>query len=185
MGTNDPEKLRGLRLKAVLMEYDDLRDEIKRRVDQRTHISYFAIAIILVALGLYTKSENSLILVFVPSALIYWLFIIDSSYSAHLNIISYIREKIEGKKLPLLIGRVDDEGWIYWETDYYKNKKQRYSQRFRVYLIFSWFIYVICGSVLYNNVSTFLFLLYWIMYGIFIVHFSCKCWRYYVTYSPS
>jgi hypothetical protein len=186
MGNNESDKeLRELRLEAVLAEYNDLRDEIKRRIDQRTHISYFMVAIILVALGLYVTSDNALILVFIPSVLIYWLFIIDSSYSAHLSIIGYIREKIEAKKLPLLIGKVDDEeGWIYWETDYFKTKKKRYSQRFRVYIIFSWLIYILCGAMIYKTVSIFLFLLYWVIYGVFIVYLSHKCREYYKTYTP-
>lgn len=183
--TESKSELRELQLKAVLHEYDDLRDEIKRRIDQRTHISYFAVFLMLGTLGLYFTSKNPLILVFVPLILIYWLFMIDSSYSTHLDIVWYIREKIEGLKLPLLIGRVDgEEGWIYWETNYFKDNEKRYSQRFKIYIIFSGIIYVICGLMIYKNLERTLFWMYWIVYGVLLLYFSRKCWRYYAKYSP-
>ena len=186
--TASEEELKDLQLQAVLAEYNDLRDEIKRRIDQRTHISYFVIAIILCIFGLYVKSNNPMILVFTPLALIYWLFIVDSSYSVHLNIIGYIRDKIEGIKLPMLIGKVDaKEGWINWETYYFEDKKKRCSGIFKVFVIFSWLIYIICGIIITCDMiitkpSITLFLLYWIVYGIFMIYFSYKCWRYYHYY---
>lgn len=182
---NQSEKLRELRVKAVLAEYNDLRDEIKRRVDQRTHISYFVIAIMVGVLGLYVTSKNPLILVLVPSVLMYWLSIIDSSYSHNKELTKYIREKIEAKKLPSLIGKVNDrEGWIYWETYYSQDdkkgySKKRYSSRYKVYIISSWFVYIICGLAIHGNVSETLFLLYWGFYGVLMTYFSCKCLKYY------
>ena len=180
--SNKSEKLRELRVKAVLAEYNDLRDSIKRRVDQRTHISYFVIAIMVGVLGLYVTSENPLILVLAPSVLMYWLSIIDSSYSHNKELTKYIREEIEVKKLPLLIGKVNyEEGWINWETYYSKDDKKRYSSRFKVYVISSWFICVTCGLAIYGNVSETLFLLYWSFYGVFMTYFSCKCLKYYFS----
>lgn len=170
------EELRKLRLKAVLLEYEDLRDEIKRRMDHRTYISYVVIAMTLGALGLYVTSENPLILVFIPSILIYWLSFVDSSYSHHLVITKYIREKIEGMKLPSLIGKAnDEEGWIDWEAYYFRDKKRRYISRFKIYVVFSWVIYAICGLEIHKDVPGILFLLYWIVYGAFMLYFSYKC----------
>lgn len=183
--SNKSEKLRELRVKAVLAEYNDLRDEIKRRVDQRTHISYFVIAIMVGVLGLYVTSENPLVLVLAPSVLMYWLSIIDSSYSHNKELTEYIRERIEGKKLPSLIGRTNDkQGWISWETYYSRDDKKRYSRkryssRYKVYIISSWFIYIICGLAIHGNVSEILIVFYLDFYGSFMTYFSCKCWEYY------
>lgn len=166
-----------LQLQAVLLEYEDLRDEIKKRMDQRTHISYFVIAMTSGALGLYVSLREPLILVFTPSILIYWLLIIDSSYTHHREIIQYIREKIEGMKLPMLIERASDEdGWIYWETYYSKDRKRRYSSRFKIYVALSWIIYILCGSVLiYEDVHRILLFSYGIVYGSFLVWIFYKC----------
>lgn len=177
--TEKTRDLRKLRLDAVLLEYEDLRDEIKRRMDQRTYISYFAIAMTIGALGLYGTSNNPYILVATPLILIYWLFFIDSSYSHHSVIMRYIREKIEGVKLPLLIGKVNGkEGWIYWETYYAEDRERRYSSRFWIYIVSSWIIFVICGLVIYGDVPEKYLLLYWIGYGAVMIHFSFNCWIY-------
>ena len=166
-----------MQLQAVLLEYEDLRDEIKKRMDQRTHISYFVIAMTSGALGLYMSLREPLILVFTPLILIYWLLIIDSSYTHHREIIQYIREKIEGMKLPMLIEKAsDEEGWIYWETYYSKDRKRRYSSRFKIYVALSWIIYILCGLVLiYENVHRIFLFSYWIVYSSLLVWVSYKC----------
>ena len=177
--TESEKDLRKLQLKAVLTEYNDLRDEVKRRIDHRTHISYFVITVILGTLGLYITSENPLVVVIIPPIVMYWLFIIDSSYSHHLDITEYIRKRIEEKKLPELIEKFnDEEGWINWETHYF-NEKKTYSSRFMVYVLLSWIVYVICGLIIHKNISQTLFLLYWIFYGHLAIYFSFKCWQYY------
>lgn len=173
--SNKSEKLRELQVKAVFAEYNDLRDEIKRRVDQRTHISYFVIAMMVGVLGLYATSENPYVLLFAPSILLYWLSIIDSSYSHNKELTEYIRKEIEGEKLPSLIG----ESWINWETYYSEEPKRRFSSRYKVYIISSWFIYIICGLAIHGNVSEILFVFYLDFYGSLMTYFSCKCWEYY------
>ena len=181
---NDSSKdLVKMQFQAVLAEYNDLRDEVKRRIDHRTHISYFVIAVILSISGLYIASGNLLLVVLIPSVLIYWLFIISSSYAHHLDIVTYIREEIEGKKLPQLIREFNGKGWIAWET-YYFDRKKIYSSRFIVYISLGWTVYAVCGILIHNsvireNMSQSLPVLYWVGYGIPILYFSYICWKYY------
>lgn len=177
--TRFDKDLTEMQLKAVLTEYNDLRDEVKRRIDHRTHISYFVMTVILGTFGFYITSENPLVVVLIPSIVIYWLFIMSSSYFHHLDIVTYIRRRIEEKKLPELIGRNNDgEGWINWET-YYFNEKKVYSSRFIVYILLSWAVYVMCGIIIHMNMSQSLSILYWILYGHFQIYFSYKCYKYY------
>ena len=184
MTTNtEPENyLKKMRLEAVLAEYNDLRDEAKRRIDHRTHISYFVITIILGAFGLYITSKNPWVLILIPSIVMYWLFIIDSSYFHHLDIVRYIREKIEGEKLPLLIGKANDkEGWLNWET-YYFDKKKVHSSRFRIYIFLGWIILLICGLIFLYIILQSLPLLYLIPYGVYWILYGLPMRHFYLRY---
>lgn len=179
------ENVRTLQLKAVLAEYNDLRDEIKRRIDHRTHISYFVITAIVGIFGLYITSKNPFVVVLIPLIMAYWLFIITSSYLHHADITDYIREKIEKEKLPLLIGKVKKESWIMWETYYLKEKKIS-SSRFKVYILLTWVVYAICSGILYINMPQNSPLLYWILYDAYLIflvvsaaYFYLKCREYY------
>lgn len=162
------EDLKPLQLKAVLAEYNDLRDEAKRRIDHRTHISYFVITVMVGIFGLYITSENPLVVVLIPVIVAYWLFIITSSYFHHVDITEYIREKIEKEKLPLVIGKFNKEGWINWET-YYFTEKKIHSSRFIIYILLMGAVYAICGIILYVNMSQNSSLLYWVLYYAYLI----------------
>ena len=191
MTPRSEETMRTLQLKAVLAEYNDLRDEIKRRIDHRTHISYFVIAVVVGICGLYITSKTPVVVVVIPFVVAYWLFIITSSYFHHADITEYIRKKIEGEKLPLLIGKAKKESWIMWETYYFNENKIGFS-RFIIYVILYLIVYIGCGFIIYINIPQNPFFLQWHLFGAYcilfsvpLMYFSLKCWEYYKRRSQS
>jgi hypothetical protein len=60
----EDEKTRAL--DAVIAEYEDLRDEIKRRIDQRMHITELMITIVSTIAGFAVHTGNWIILGVLP-----------------------------------------------------------------------------------------------------------------------
>jgi hypothetical protein len=113
MGEKRKEKL-----DAVLSEYNDLRDEIKRRIDQRTQITGLMVTIDGTLAGFAIYTGNLFILGLIPFVSVFCLLNIKSSYIIHKRLTRYIREIIECQKLRRNIFKGSNKLWISWETFY-------------------------------------------------------------------
>lgn len=143
---NEKEKKRAL--DAVLVEYDDLRDEIKRRIDQRTHMTQLTITIDGTLAGVAFYTGNFFILGIIPFVTAFCLLNIKASYATHMRLIRYIREIIEGQKLPSIF-EGSDKLWVSWET-FFKEilahpQRQKASRR-PIYDMFQAFVSIICSG---------------------------------------
>ncbi len=152
MDNND----RQLQLSAVIEEWKDLRDEIKRRIDQRTVITEFMITLVSALLTAAIVSHNFYILGIIPFAAEYCLYHVKATYYIHRLLTTYVRDQIENQKMKVIFPDSKVQ-WLSWET-YYKGKvtdkeKERASRR-RFYNLFALGLYLGCGMVF----STYAFL---------------------------
>jgi hypothetical protein len=138
---------RELQLRAVIEEWKDLRDEVKRRVDQRTVITQFMVTLVSALLTAAVVSGNFYVIGIIPFASAYCLYHVKATYFIHHWLVTYIREQIEDGKM----GRIfpnSEVRWLSWET-YYKTEvskieKERASRR-RFYNLFEFSLYLGCG----------------------------------------
>jgi len=140
----DEEKEKALY--AVLAEYNDLRDEIKRRIDQRTRITELMITIDVTIAGVALYTGNVFILGIMPFISAFCIVNIKTTYLTHRRLTRYIREIIEGQKLPYIFDG-SSRLWISWET-FFRQKlssphRQRASRR-RMFIMFELCISVVC-----------------------------------------
>lgn len=140
---------RQLELSIVVEEWKDLRDEIKRRIDQRTVITGFMVTLVSALLSAAIVSGNFYIVGIIPFAAEYCLYHVKATYYIHRLLTTYVREEIENRKMNAIFPDSKVQ-WLSWET-YYKNKvsdkeKQRASRR-RFYNLFALGLYLGCGIV--------------------------------------
>lgn len=146
-------KEREMQLNVVVEEWKDLREEVKRRIDQRTIITQFIITLVSALLTTAVLSGNLYIISIIPFATAYCLYHIKASYFVHHWLVTYIRERIEDQKMRKVFPNSDVQ-WLSWET-YYKNEisqseKERASRR-RFYNLLEVGLYLGCGVVFTAN----------------------------------
>lgn len=122
----EDEKKRAL--DATIAEYEDLRDEIKRRIDQRTHITELMITIDSTLAGVAVYTGNWLVLGVLPFVSAFCLLNIKASYVVHRRLTQYISEIIERQKLPLIFSE-SNRLWLSWETFYRERLAGPHRQR--------------------------------------------------------
>lgn len=118
-------------IQAVLAEYNDLRDEIKRRIDGRTRMTEIMLTVAGVLSGAAFYAANAkidywfLIIGVIPFVAAFCIANIKASYFVHERIRCYIREVIERKKLPEIFTNVlglepcsCHSLWMSWESYY-------------------------------------------------------------------
>ncbi|MEM2969826.1 MAG: hypothetical protein QXR63_02705 [Candidatus Bathyarchaeia archaeon] len=164
---------RKMQLKIVLEEWKDLRDEIKRRIDQRTVITQFMITLISALLTTAVLSGNFYVIGVIPFAAAYCLYHVKATYFVHGWLARYIRDQIENKKMSKIFPN-SDVRWLSWET-YYKNEvsksERKRASRRRFYNFFELSMYLGCGLIFSAYVSinlpiwlsATLVLLFWIL----------------------
>lgn len=144
---NDNE--RDLQLKVVIEEWKDLRDEIKKRIDQRTLITQFMVTLVSALLTAAFASHNFYIVGIIPFAAAYCLYHIKATYFMHRWLVKYIREEIEERKMSLIFPNCKIK-WLSWET-YYKNEvsdtEKKQASRRPFYNLFAVGLYLGCGVV--------------------------------------
>ena len=105
------------KLQAIISEYQALREEINRR----TRYQMYCITVSVIGVGTLIGVIAGSPIAFSPILLVIpWLLsvfgIIWSDHSHGIHLIGlYIRNEIEGKKLPMLFGSSDIR-WIGWES---------------------------------------------------------------------
>lgn len=140
-----------MKLDAVFEEYKDLRDEIKRRIDQRSQITQLMITFDGTLAGFALYTGNLFILGLVPFVSAFFLHITKASYVIHRRLTRYIREIIEGQKLPNIF-KDSDNLWISWETFYMKrisNFERQKGARRPIYDIFQLSVFIVCSFVIF------------------------------------
>lgn len=94
---------------------DDIRDEIKRRIDQRDKYSIQLTVVLSAIVGVsFSKPGFEKILLAAPLASIYFTVLILYSYRIHAVLAGYLREKIE----PALAALAGTDPSIEWERYY-------------------------------------------------------------------
>jgi hypothetical protein len=166
------ESEKELYLKAVIEEWKDLRDEIKRRIDQRTVITQFMITLVSALLTAAVLSGNFYIIGIIPFAAAYCLYHVKATYYIHRWLTTYIRDQIENRKMNRIFPNSDVQ-WLSWET-YYKNevseKEKKLASRRPFYNLFELSLYLSCGAAFswYTSLhlpfcsGTTLVVLYWV-----------------------
>jgi len=117
MSTSD---LRELRLKAVLTEYRSLRSEGMKNMEMRARVTMIMVSASGIVGAIAIPYKNPFAFAIIPFLALVWAEIIHHSYSVHVKLERYLREHIEGRKIPSLIDRYSDppnqEGWIHWSS---------------------------------------------------------------------
>lgn len=116
-------------IQAVLAEYSDLRDEIKRRIDGRTRMTEIMLTVAGVLSGAAFYAANAKIdywftvIGVIPFVTAFCIANIKASYFVHERIRCYIREVIERRKLPEIftdVLRLEPYSyhglWMSWEN---------------------------------------------------------------------
>lgn len=164
------ERIGGLDLKldAVLSEYDDCRDEIKIRIQQRTRMTEFYIVGLAAIAGFAIQSGNYCIMVIAPAYAVFIYAMIIGTYFYTDSLGNYIREEIELKKIPHILGKpppmafVGEKtslkwktGWLAWETNFYEHlTKWRPPSRKKILYLFTWgIISVSTISLIYGLIA--------------------------------
>lgn len=123
---------------------NDLRDEIKKRIDQRDKYS-IRLTIVLSALVAFAFSESEFqkALIAAPLASIYFTVLILYSYRVHSLIAKYLREVIE----PRLADGVGHKLALEWETWYKANEIPGIRKKF--FLAALWVVTLATIALLY------------------------------------
>lgn len=150
------------KLDAVLSEYDDCRDEIKIRIQQRTRMTEFYIVGLAAIAGFAIQSENYCIMAIAPAYAVFIYSMIIGTYFYTDSLGNYVREEIELRKIPHILGKpppmvfLGEEtslewktGWLAWETNFYEHlTKWRPPSRKKMLYLFSW------GIILVSTISS-------------------------------
>lgn len=152
----------GRKLKTVLAEYNDCRDEIKTRIQQRTRMTEFYILGLAAITGFAIQSGNYFVMSVAPAYTVFIYAMIINTYFYTDSLAHYIREEIELKKIPHILGKVPsmnflgektthdwETRWLGWETNYERClRKQNPLSRKKILHFFSW------GIVLVSSISS-------------------------------
>lgn len=149
------------KLEAVLAEYSDCREEIKIRIQQRTRMTEFYIIGLTAIAGFAIQGGNYLIMAIAPAYAIFIHALILGTYFYTDSLAHYIREEIELKKIPHILGKVPEmeclrkktslewkTEWLGWETNFEECLKGLNPIRRRKILYF-----FSCGTVLISSIS--------------------------------
>lgn len=114
---------------------EDIRDEIKRRIEQRDRYSIeFTIALSAIIAVSFYQAQNKFILIFLPGISNYFSWLIFYSYRIHIILVQYIYTKIEPSLSELCKLELENE----WQH-YYKMHEE-YGIRRPFFLIINWLI---------------------------------------------
>lgn len=176
------------KLDAVLAEYNDCRREIRIRIQQRTRMTQFYIIGLTAIIGLAVQSGNYFVMAIAPAYAIFMYSMIIGTYFYTDSLANYIREEIELKKIPYILGKVPHQmdflgdeltakwetRWLGWETNFEKCfKGANPIPRKKVLYVFSWG--VIFASVVSLGYALFLLKFHIIL---IIVLVSVLLWTY-------
>lgn len=140
------------KVQVVLAEYNDCRNEIKLRIQQRTQMTQFYIVGIVAIFGYAIQVANSLIWLIASGYAVFMYVQILGTYFYSDSLALYVREEIESKKIPHLLGEISNmepttkstlyewkTAWLGWETNYEKCLKEyNIIRRKRVLRAFTW-----------------------------------------------
>jgi len=146
-----------------LTEYSDCREEIKIRIQQRTRMTEFYIIGLTAIAGFAIQSGNYLIMAIAPAYAMFIHALILGTYFYTDSLAHYIREEIELKKIPHILGGVPQmkslgkttslewkTGWLGWETNFEACLKGfNPIRRRKILYLFSW------GTILTSHILRF------------------------------
>lgn len=128
----------GPKLKTVLAEYNDCRDEIKTRIQQRTRMTEFSILGLAAITGFAIQSGNYSVMSVAPAYTVFIYAMIINTYFYTDSLAHYIREEIELKKIPHILRKVPsmnflgektthdwETRWLGWEINYERCLRKR------------------------------------------------------------
>ncbi|MFA5364403.1 MAG: hypothetical protein WC325_04385 [Candidatus Bathyarchaeia archaeon] len=182
-------------LEAVLTEYKDCREEIKLRIQQRTQMTELYIVGLAAIAGFTVQNGNSLLMFVAPAYAIFIYEMIQGTYFYTSCLATYIREEIESKKIPYILGKVPlmqsemeqtakwTTRWLGWETNFNKCLIQKNKMpRNKVLHLFTWtIVFGSTASTVYGLIQqntnilrvTFVGLLMLLVYG-YAIHWIEK-----------
>ncbi len=139
-------------IQVVLAEWKDLRDDINKRVQQRTLITQIMVALVSALIAAAFTANNLYLLGVVPFVAVFFMLLIKASYNRHRLITRYIRENIERDNLNKLFPL--SEKLLYWET-WFKSippsDKEKTNRRVG-YNAFNLGTLIVCGTILYGYI---------------------------------
>ncbi len=156
----EEKNINELRLQAVLAEYEDLRDEIKRRIIGREalFVALMTALGVTVAFILQTRSYYYVVILALITLLFIWHIL--SSYTIHKIITFYIAKFLERRKLASLVGWHDSRkeldrriGWIDFEN-FYEDAGLVVGIRVGLYVLFSVSVLILSAVVVQWQTNT-------------------------------
>ncbi|MBL7074211.1 hypothetical protein ISS37_03090 [candidate division KSB1 bacterium] len=134
------------KLQAIISEYQMLREEIQRRSTDQMHCVVASVLSIGVLISLIAQNPTkySPVLIVIPWILaVFGIIWLDCNCSIFL-LGQYIRDEIEGKKLPALL-ESSEINWIGWQHYIYKKREK---WKFPSYIVFILpFFYFVIPSI--------------------------------------
>lgn len=142
----------------VLEEWKNLKDEIKKRVEQRTTLTELMItldsALITAASAEAFLKNNYIIFGIIPFVTAFFMLLIKASYNRHRLLTRYIIEEIEGKKLKNITSlgfqSLNFETWFEEQTD--EDAQYVRTNRAHAYSVFNAGVFIVCSSIFIHYV---------------------------------
>ena len=139
------------KLQAVLAEYNDCRSEIKLRIQERTRMTEFYIVGIVAIAGYAIQTRNYFLMLIASAYAVFIYAMIVGTYFYTDSLAHYVREEIESKKIPHILGEAPQlplvkesvmkwkTAWLGWETNFEECvRRSNPISRRRVLHLFSW-----------------------------------------------
>jgi len=101
------------KLQILLNEYEELRNELKQRIEQRDNFSVQFVVACCAVLALTVSIQNGYLVALLPVITVFFATQIFESYRVHERLVEFIRDTIE-KKICELVS--DDMQDCLWET---------------------------------------------------------------------
>ena len=120
------------KLQAVLAEYNDCRGEIMIRIQQRTRMTQFYVVGIVAIAGYAVQTRNYFLMLIASAYAMFIYTMIIGTYFYTDALAHYVRDEIESKKIPHILGEVPQKlpvketvidwetAWLGWETNFEK-----------------------------------------------------------------
>jgi len=138
---------RDLCMKAILAEYESLKNDLRKQVSDRMTMTSIMISASGIVFAQLFVSGWTLFLPGVFGIALAWVYLLTTSYRIHFEISKYIRDEIEKTKIPKLIQNSEIR-CIYWESHCYDDLRREIGPRLWIHKLFVVGVYLLCGFLL-------------------------------------
>jgi hypothetical protein len=155
----DPKLKLRLQFNITKDEWKDLREEIRKRVEQRNYMTEIMAVLVTTLIGAAATTQNYLFIGIVPFIACFFMFLIRASYNRHRCLINYIKT-IEQKMNEIVNALYADKPAedktknaneiTFWETTFKETSQTNRRAAYNCFnvgtFLFCGFVFSICGG---------------------------------------